>query len=140
VISHLPNFNIVDDVIGFLYLHNLVQLGSILDFRRYNEVQRQDDGMDSDDILDADCDYISQAMQKQYRDAKTRSNAILTWLVSRFQLAIFNDETGEEECPDGLARKERLSTMVNRFLVQQCQALVLEKWEAEHRNIQGIAL
>ncbi|KAJ3991546.1 hypothetical protein F5050DRAFT_1533708, partial [Lentinula boryana] len=35
VILHLPNFNIADDVIGFLYLHNVIQLGSILDFRRY---------------------------------------------------------------------------------------------------------
>lgn len=126
-------------MIGFLYLHNLVQLGSILDFRRYNEVQRQD-GIDSDDILDADRDYIPQSMQKQYRDAKTRSDAILTWLVSRFQLAIFNDKTSEEACPDGLARKEQLSTMINWFMVQQCQALVLEKWEAERRKIQGIVL
>ena len=142
MISHLPNFNIVDDVIGFLYLHNLVQLGSILDFRRYNDVQRQEEqqAADSDDILDADCDYISDTMQEQYQDAKTRCNAILNWLVSHFQLALFNDKTAEEECPDGLAREERLSIMSHRFLVQQCGALVLEKWEAESRKIQGIVL
>lgn len=145
MILHLPNFNIVDDVIGFLYLHNLVQLGSILDFRRYNEALPQEaekQGSDSDrqdwEVLDADCDYIPDTMKRQYQDAKKRSNAILSWLVLHFQLALVNDETAEEECPDGLVQAERLSIISRAFLVQQCRALLVEKWEAETRKIQGV--
>ncbi|KAE9383952.1 hypothetical protein BT96DRAFT_950921, partial [Gymnopus androsaceus JB14] len=31
IIPHLPNFNFIDDVVGYLFLHNIVQLGNILD-------------------------------------------------------------------------------------------------------------
>lgn len=139
MILHLPNFNIVDDVVGFLYLYNLIQLGSILDFRRYNEAQQAVEQPDLE-VLNANRDYVPDTMKKQYQDAKNRSNEILSWLVLHFQLALVNDKTAEEECPDGLVQAERLSTVSRTFLAQQCRALLLERWEAETRNIQGILL
>ncbi|KAJ3754661.1 hypothetical protein EV360DRAFT_11686, partial [Lentinula raphanica] len=37
IIVHLPNFLVLDDLINFLSLVNLVKLGTVLDIRRYRE-------------------------------------------------------------------------------------------------------
>lgn len=133
IIPHLPNFNLIDDVVGYLFLHNIVQLGDILDVRRYRE------GNDLQ-IWDQDHDFIPAVLKKQYREAKMRSEAILEWLLTHFELALVSGESTdmEEGFPDGLKRADRLLIMSRRFFVQQCRALVLGRWEAYLRNVQGM--
>lgn len=133
IIPHLPNFNLIDDVVGYLFLHNIVQLGDILDVRRYRE------GNDLQ-IWDQDHDFIPAVLKKQYREAKMRSEAILEWLLTHFELALVSGESTdmEEGFPDGLKRADRLLTMSRHFFVQQCRTLVLGRWEAYLRNVQGM--
>lgn len=131
IIFNLPNFYFIDDVVGFLCLHNLIKLGSILDLRRYREHANRP-------IWDDD-QFIPEQMLKQYKEAKQRSKGVLDWLFKHFQLDLMcEDAMAEEGSPDDLVTSDRLQIMANSFFSQQCRALVLNKWEAEKRKTEGI--
>ncbi|KIK56029.1 hypothetical protein GYMLUDRAFT_62296 [Collybiopsis luxurians FD-317 M1] len=123
IIPHLPNFSILHDVIAFLMLYNLIQLGSILDYRRYLEKY-------NNDIYD-DETHIPFHDVQNYKEAKVHVHKLREWLFQHFLLDL------EGEVGDGLSATNRLKAKSNAWLVMQCKVLILHKVEMEDREVVG---
>ncbi|KAE9397109.1 hypothetical protein BT96DRAFT_996074 [Gymnopus androsaceus JB14] len=123
IIPHLPNLTILDDVVGLLMLLNLIQLGSILDYRRYTA----DDNIDIQD----DEQFIPPRDRDNYAEAKAHAIRLHSWLFKKVQLCL------EGNVDDGLEPSTRLETLSNRWLYEQCRCLIIHKLEAEQLDYKG---
>ncbi|KAJ3792662.1 hypothetical protein GGU11DRAFT_802492 [Lentinula aff. detonsa] len=110
-LAHKPNFTIIEDVIGFLDLVNLVTLAPVLDVRGYLG------GLRADTIT-------------LYTEARHLVEEMKVWLFSHFKM-------GLEDGVDELDNTNRLETLSETHLFHQCQALILQKSKAEEAGIGG---
>ncbi|KIK52536.1 hypothetical protein GYMLUDRAFT_64169 [Collybiopsis luxurians FD-317 M1] len=123
IIPHLPNFSLLHDVVAFLMLYNLIQLGSILDYCRY--LEKYDNNIYDDET------HIPFYDMQNYREAKTHAHRLWEWLFQHFLLGL------EGEVDDSLSATNCLKAKSNAWLVRQCKVLILHKVEMEDREIAG---
>ncbi|KAJ3850241.1 hypothetical protein EV368DRAFT_84742 [Lentinula lateritia] len=122
VIPHKFNFHILEDVIGFCNLFNILMLGSIIDERRYRE-QVEADLWDDDH-------HIPEDELHFYANARERAIQVRQWVLVHFELRLDGAE-------DTFTAETRLQALSDQFLWQQCRALVLHKFIAQSQGIQA---
>lgn len=101
-------------------MYNLLQLGTIIDPRRYRE------GIDQE--LWDDNHHIIAEEKTDYEKAKEYAKETRSWVLEHFELHL-------DGANDGMDATTRLQELSDRFLVQQSKALVLHKVKAEALNI-----
>lgn len=104
-------------------LLNLIELGSILDVRRYGDLWDENG-------------YITNDQKTQYILAKRRSKEFRSWLCHHCQLHLIT-HNGFDSDADGLTSQSRLPELSAIFLSQQCKTLIVHKVEMEERDIHG---
>ncbi|KAE9385321.1 hypothetical protein BT96DRAFT_982076 [Gymnopus androsaceus JB14] len=127
IIPHKPNFHLLEDVIGFLNLANLVTLAPVLDARHYTEVSSPEEG------LWGPGEYIRDDILRMYKDGRKLVSEIKEWLFSHFEMHL----QGGNQTDDGLTDNSRLKILSQRHFFQQCVALVVHRSEAEKADIGG---
>lgn len=105
-------------------LLNLIQLGSVLDYRRYSA--------DDDADIQDDEEYIPPRDLKDYAEAKDEANELRSWLFAKVRLLL------EGMAEDGLESNQRLKTLTQQWFCAQCQCLILHKLQAEQLNYEGV--
>ncbi|KAJ3991597.1 hypothetical protein F5050DRAFT_1866001 [Lentinula boryana] len=119
-LAHKPNFTTVEDVIGFLDLVNLVTLAPVLDVRGYvSKAKGSSKGQ-----------YMLDNTRKLYEKVRPLVEEMKEWLFSHFEMGLVDgvDKLQDADC---------LETLSQRYLIQQCQALVWHKRRAEGAGIGG---
>ncbi|KAJ3979066.1 hypothetical protein F5890DRAFT_1559237 [Lentinula detonsa] len=121
-LAHKPNFTIVEDVIGFLDLANLVTLAPVLNVRGY--------WGGGEGGLRGEQQFIPADTITLYREARQLVEEMKVWLFSHFKM-------GLEDRVDELDDINCLETLSKTHLFHQCQALILQKSKAEEVGIGG---
>ncbi|GAW05102.1 protein [Lentinula edodes] len=118
VIPHLPNFSILEDIVGFFMLHNIALLGSVLDYRLYSEYEAG-----TQDVTES----ISPHQHDSYIQAKADALVIAEWVYSHFDISLTGKTTGGAG----------LRSLMEDWVVTQCKALILHKLNADSQMVKG---
>lgn len=106
-------------------LYNLVQLGSVLDARRYRESTAEDP-----ELL-VEGNFVPSEATLQYQNAKIRGCHLRKWVCDHFQLSVLNADGSE---PHDLASMPSLQTLSNQWISQVCKALIRHRVDAEQNG------
>ncbi|KAF5365834.1 hypothetical protein D9757_012796 [Collybiopsis confluens] len=127
IIPHVPNFQLLDDIVAFLSLANIIKLGGVLDVREYRE---------SSSYSSQPGHSVPKGIRHHAAEVKTQVLDIEDWLFRHFHLVLVSSSESSE-ASDGLETAERLPTLAVRYFAQQTQALLYHKFTTTERGIHG---
>ncbi|KAJ3900072.1 hypothetical protein F5879DRAFT_993205 [Lentinula edodes] len=121
IIPHLPNFTLMDDVQGFLMLYNIIQLGTVLDYRQYM-------GALELEILD-DEHHIPKNDLSYYQAAKVDVNRVRDWLIHNVKITLCHTS--------GKVEQMNIKDYSDMWLSAIARTLVVHKIDMECLGIEG---
>ncbi|KAF5359945.1 hypothetical protein D9757_012231 [Collybiopsis confluens] len=118
IIPDVPNFQLLDDIVAFLSLANIIKLGGVLDVCKYRE---------NSSYSSQPGHSVPKGIRHHAAEVKTQVLDIEDWLFRHFHLVLVS--SGESSgASDGLETAERLPTLAVRYFAQQTQALLYHKF------------
>ncbi|KAG6915522.1 hypothetical protein DXG01_011053 [Tephrocybe rancida] len=109
---HIPDFDSWEGILDQLCLHNLFELGNVLNYTHGADDARG---------------------RKRAITNRQRSRQVIDWIFSHIQFK----STTKQGAAKALSRTEAKATLCHAFLAHQARALVLYKQRAEERKLRG---